>query len=111
MKRQFPTILITIGHATLTCLLFLQSFRMGLSRFDSGAPAMPGERVLNGVVEIMMLPLLTPLQHWRPELLNHLFPGLFGYIPLLLNSMIWAIVIVRLWRKIQGSTTASGHRQ
>jgi len=104
MKRQLPIILITIGHATLTCLLFLQSFRMGMSRFDSGATAMSGERLLSGVVEIMMWPLITPIMHWQPKWFYRVFPGLLGYIPLLLNSLIWAFVIVWLWRRIQRKT-------
>jgi hypothetical protein len=99
MKRQISIILITIGHATLTWLLFLQSFRMGMSRFDSGVPIALGERVLNGAVAIMMWPFITPLLLWWPNRLNHLFSGLLGYIPLLLNSLIWALVIMWFWSK------------
>ena len=99
MKRQMPIILITIGHAALTMIMFLQSFRMGMSRFDSGATVALGERVLNGAVTIMMWPLITPLLLWRPNRLNQIFSGLLGYIPLLLNSLVWALVIMWFWRK------------
>jgi len=106
MKRQLPTFLITICHAMLTWLFFMLSFRMGMSRLDSGPPGMPGEHVLSRAAEIMMWPLITPLLHWQPKLFYRAFPGLLGYIPLLLNSLIWALVIMWLWRRIQGSTTA-----
>ena len=99
MKRQIPIILITIGHATLTWLLFLQSFRMGMPRFDSGAPIALGERVLSGAVTIMMWSFITPLVLWWPNQLNHLFSGLLGIIPLLLNSLVWALVIIWIWSK------------
>lgn len=109
MKRLLPTILITIFHAALTWVLFVLSFRMGMSRLDSRTPDMFGEHFLNRAAEIMMWPLITPILHWQPKLLYQVFPGLFGYIALLLNSLLWSLVIVWLWRKFTGTSRTSDH--
>ncbi|MBL0226352.1 MAG: hypothetical protein IPQ16_12540 [Geobacteraceae bacterium] len=110
MKRLLPTILITICHATLTWLLFMLSFRMSMSRFDSGIPGMPGEHTLSKAAEIMMWPLITPILHWHPKWFYQVFPGLLGYIPLLLNSLLWALVIVWLWRRFAGTSRPPDHQ-
>jgi len=108
MKRLLPTLLITLCHALLTWLLFLQAFRLGMSRFDAGAPTTLTERSISAAAEIMMWPLCAPLLRWQPKTLNHLFPGLLGYIPLLLNSLLWALVIVWFWRIILAKKNGGG---
>ena len=104
MKRLFAIILITIGHATVTLILFLRHFGMGMSRFEAPTPITSQERVLGGIVEVLMWPVFAPLTHWGGKWANNLFPGLLGYIPFLLNSLVWALVVVWFWRKIRGET-------
>ncbi len=102
MKRFLPVLLITLCHASVTFLLFLQAFGMGMARFDTGAPSTLLERVISAAATVLMYPLITPILQWRLGWLNSLFPGLFGYIPFVLNSLIWALVLTYLLRRIKG---------
>ena len=101
MKRRLATILITIGHASLTMFLLLKSFSMGMARFDTGDTTQSvSEQIMHGLGEILMWPLFAPLTRWGGRWLTHLFSGLLAYIPLLLNSLIWALVITWIWKRI-----------
>ena len=82
---------------------------MGMARFDTGNTALSAsEKIIHWLGEILMWPLFAPLTRWGGRWLTHLFSGLLGYIPLLLNSLIWALVITWLWRRIREKRVESG---
>lgn len=90
--RYGPAIaLLTIAHATLSWGLFMFVFGMMLARFDTGGSASWPELVLEKVVFV----LLSPAFHVLASAPTDRFPGLWGYLPLLFNSFIWAVVIRR----------------
>ena len=75
---------------------------MGMARFDTGdITSSASEKIIHGLGEFLMWPLFAPLIKWGSRLVTRLFPGLLVYIPLLLNSLIWALVITWLWRRIR----------
>jgi len=101
MKKLLAIILIAIGHAVLTFVLFLHSFMLGSSQLDTGVPATVGEQFLGVVVEILMWPLLAPLVDWGGKYVIRIFPGFLGYIPCFINSLLWGIIIVWIWCKLK----------
>ena len=109
MKRGLAILLITIGHALLTVYLILQSFSMVMTRFDIGdTTRSASEKIINGLGEILMWPLFSPLTRWCGRWGTNLFSGLLGYIPILLNSLIWALVITWLWKRIRDKSVEQG---
>lgn len=97
---------LTLGHAALSFVLFIASFGSTMSRFDTGQAASAGERLLETVAEILLWPIFAPLAHWGGRSVNALFPGVLGYVPLLLNSLLWALAIVLLWRRMRRARAA-----
>jgi hypothetical protein len=97
---------ITVAHAALSFLLFMAAFGASMGRFDSGEAATAGERILDFVAEILLWPLFAPLTHWGGRSVDAVFPGVLGYIPLLLNSLLWAFAIVLAWRWLRGRRAA-----
>jgi len=84
------------------------AFTLGSDRFDKGIAATPSESMVENTLatlgHIFMFPIMT--------LLNELpndgpFHGLFGYIPLFFNSLIWALIIFYGYNWIRNK---AGHR-
>jgi hypothetical protein len=86
---------VTTIHFVASIVLLLYVFGIGMARFDSGAPESPAESVMGWAFAILSFPFLTLLE----RLPVARFPGLWGYVPFLLNSCVWglAAVVVR-WR-------------
>ena len=102
MKRGLAILLITLGHAFLTVYLILQSYSMVMTRIDiEDATRSASEMIINGLGEILMWPLFAPLTRWCGRWVTNLFSGPLGYISILLNSFIWALVITWLWNRIR----------
>jgi len=98
---------IALFHLLGTVGSMLKTFSMGMSRFDSGEPITFLEKVLMAVWKSLIFPIGTLSQRldW-----GHL-PGILGWIPIMLNSMLWAgaiigiIVIIRKHQKSQNKTS------
>ena len=80
----------TAAHAALTVFLFLVTFNRGMSRFDTGAPPTPADNVLESASTVLIFPLGTLAMRW--DLAPVFFPGLLGYLPVVANSLVWALV-------------------
>ncbi len=89
-------------HAVVTWLMFLVVFGRGMSRFDSGAPPTVADAALESASTILLSPLATLAMQW--DFAPAFFPGLLGYVPVVANSLLWAvaswwlIVALRKWR-------------
>lgn len=90
MRRIFAVLTLTLLHAGLSFGVFLLAFGAGMARFDHGGTPSPGERLLDGAVAV----LYFPLGRLAAEFPGNPFPGLWGYLPLLLNGALWAAVLV-----------------
>lgn len=101
MKNKILFILaFTILHAILSWLLFLKLFSMTMHRFNTGETANLLEQILEVVSTILLCPLCYPLDRWGGRCVLNVFPGLWGYIPLLLNSLVWAIIVYLVYNKL-----------
>ncbi len=100
-KRAGAIGLLTLAHAALSSVLLLISFSRAMTRFDSRDPeraVTTGAHILGAVTEILLWPLFAPLANWGGRWTHALFPGVLGYLPLLLNSLVWALAIMFAWR-------------
>ena len=98
MRRALLFTSITAVHCLITILLLAYTFGAGMSRFDTGVPASARERIAATLLEVCGFPLLTVLFGMTPQ---SWFSGLFGYLPFLANSALWAYVILAVRRAIQ----------
>ena len=89
---------VAATHAALTLGLLVAGFGRTMARFDSGELLTVGERTLNASLQVLLFPLGQLALHVRASWMT----GLLGYLPLLLNSALWAAVIVTGWRALHG---------
>ena len=96
---------VTSIHAASTIVLLLYVFGASMARFDSGAPASATESIARWVFAILSFPLLSLLER-MPAVR---FPGLWGYVPVLLNASVWglAAVVLRRWLRARSASVHS----
>lgn len=106
--------LVTSLHIVASLCLLGLVFGHGMARFDTGGPSGLTERIAGWLLNVLAFPMVTALG-WLPGLP---LPGLWGYIPFVLNASIWGLgaVVVRRrirvtlmerersWRKPQGGS-------
>lgn len=73
--------------------LLFKSFTHSMNRFDTGELTSLGEKVLNLISIILLWPIFYPISIWGGKSMDRIFGGLYGYIPLIINSFIWAVGI------------------
>ena len=81
-----------------------------MDRFDTGGPATALERFACAMAAVLASPIATLVLH--SKFASTLFPGLLGYLPVLANSLLWAVAAWwllafgrRHWHKHTGSPT------
>ena len=88
---------VTAIHVLTSIMLMLYVFGMVMSRFDTGAPKGAGESVMRWAFAILSFPLLTLLERMPAAR----FPGLWGYVPVVLNAGIWGLAAVVVRRRLR----------
>jgi hypothetical protein len=102
MKKIIILTSLTLIHAIISFGLFLKVFSAGMSRFETGELPSLGEKILGIFSTILFWPIVYPLSIWGGKtFLNIFFHGILGYIPLLLNSFIWALAIYWIIKKVK----------
>lgn len=92
MRKQIRTVAaLTALHAVLSVGLMVFTFSAGMDRFETGAPASWFEKSARIASNILFLPLVYPLTHWAPAGIGKIFSGLLGYLPIILNSLLWGM--------------------
>lgn len=92
MKKIIAIFVFAALHAALSFGLFLFSFGRGMTRMETAAaPTLP-ETIAVAAVQVLYFPFMHLAQ-----LAPGWFTGLWGYLPLLVNSLFWAVVLVELW--------------
>ncbi|MFC1498342.1 hypothetical protein ACFLS1_07735 [Verrucomicrobiota bacterium] len=81
---------IAVLHFFITGAIMLVNFSMGMSRFDSGESISILEHVLDIICKILIFPIVTLFLHINAKVL----PAPLGWIPFILNSLLWAGVIL-----------------
>jgi hypothetical protein len=93
MRRMVAFGLIAASHFALTIVLVIFTFGAGMARFDTLDGSHWTETLASSVVDVLVFPVLPLLD--RPSLR---FPGLSGYVPFIVNSVVWAGAIITIWR-------------
>lgn len=97
MRRTRLFFLLTALHWAVTISLLVFVFGAGMARFDTGGEAPWFEALCGRLLSVLGFPLLTFLD----RAIGLRFPGLWGYVPFVANSAIWAAAAlggVRIWR-------------
>jgi hypothetical protein len=78
-----------VAHAATSIGLFMLDFSRGMSRFDSGLPPSWVDSLLSRLSNVFLSPLFLLVA--RSWIGNTVFSGILGYLPLLANSVLWAL--------------------
>lgn len=87
MKRALIVFVLAIVHFVLSFSFFLLSFGGGMSRFDAAGETSIGERIIDALAYVLLFPLVQLAVRIGGGWLN----GFFGYVPFILNSLLWAM--------------------
>lgn len=90
MRKKYWTIAtLTAIHLALSVGLLVFTFTAGMDRFDTGAPPTLFEKSAVFVSNVLFWPIVFPFTHWSPFFIRNVFGGLFGYLPMVVNSLLW----------------------
>jgi hypothetical protein len=109
MRRTRLFCLLTAVHLAVTIGLLLFVFGASMSRFDTGGEPAWFEALCGRALSVLAFPVLTFLDGATGQR----FPGLWGYVPFVANSAIWAaaglggVGVVRVLRN-RTRTTRTG---
>jgi|SRR5581483_5238148 len=90
MRRIAAILTLTLLHASLSLVAFFFAYRTGMGRFDAGSTPTILEQALDVSVIVLYFPVV-----WLAQLApQDRFPGLWGYVPVFINSACWAVALV-----------------
>jgi hypothetical protein len=89
MKRILIILALAAIHFALSFAFFLLSFAGGMSRFDAAREPSILERVVNGIAYLLLFPLVQLAVRSGGGWMT----GTLGYVPFILNSLLWAMAI------------------
>ena len=95
--RLFFVVFVLV-HSAVSVWLALITFSAGMARFESGASPTVKERLIEHASTVLLSPIFTLAM--RSHITATLLPGLLGYLPVLANSALWAVVAWWLIRLI-----------
>jgi len=104
-SRAFFLVFLSI-HAAVSVALLAYDFQLGMARFDSGTSAPAFERIVSLVSTALVAPVFTAAVH--SPTVGALFPGRLGWVALLANSALWAVVCWWLVKAVRGLRSAQG---
>ena len=89
MKRILIILALAVVHFALSFAFFLLSFAGGMSRFDGAHESSILDRVVDGIAYV----LLFPLVQFAVRAGGGWMTGALGYVPFVLNSLLWSTSI------------------
>jgi hypothetical protein len=90
MRRPLLFGLLTAAHLAATVSLLLFVFGAGMARFDTGDQPGWFEAACGQLLNLLMFPLSMLLD----RSMGQRFPGLWGYVPFVGNSALWAAAVL-----------------
>jgi hypothetical protein len=100
--------LLTAAHLVVTVGLLLFVFGAGMSRFDSGGQPGWFEAACGLLLSVLGFPMLTLVDGMGLRV-----PGLWGYVPFVANSALWAaaaLVVVGVVKRVRTRPRATRSR-
>ena len=101
MRRALLFGLLTTVHLAVTITLLVFVFGAGMSRFDTGGQPGWFEVACGRLLNLLMFPLSMLLDNR----MGQRFPGLWGYVPFVGNSALWAAAGLGVFRIVRGLRT------
>jgi hypothetical protein len=98
-KRLRIILVFALVHAIVSVAIFIVSFGRSMARFDTGDDPSVFEVLLSTLSEVLFFPLMHLLNLFEPA--PRVFAGLFGYIPIIANSLLWGCVIWMMYTLVQ----------
>ena len=100
MRKTLAILSLTLVHAILSIGALPLAFSAGMARSDSGLAPTLTEKVLDASVLVLYFPWV----HLAHQIPRGLFPGLWGYLPVFLNSAFWAVVLTYAYLWLRGKS-------
>lgn len=98
MRGLLTVSALAITHAALTMVALFAAFGAASARLDSGAAPGAGQRILDGALQLLSFPIVWIASEHAPAGWS---AGYWGYVPIALNSLLWAAVLVYAARRIR----------
>ena len=96
MRKKFVFLFFTLIHLACSFGLFVFSFSFGMRRIETGEEATAFIQILDSISTV----LLFPGMQFATLAPSGMFSGLWGYIPITLNSFLWAGIVMYVYYKI-----------
>jgi len=90
MKKLICVLIVTLIHVALSIAVFVFYFSMNMIRSDLAVPVTVDEQLISLCGHILLFPIVTFVD--RAWLYSRI-PGVAGFVPFLLNSLIWGVVV------------------
>ena len=100
MRKTLAVLSFTLVHAGLSIAALPLAFSAGMARFDTGHVPTLIEKVLDASVLVLYFPLV----HLSDLVPREWFPGLWGYLPVFLNSAFWAVLLIYAYLWLRGKS-------
>ena len=85
------TILLTaFFHFIIALAVSLYTFSAEMGRFENATAI---EIFARAISAVLLCPVFLPMAKFMGKTGSTLFPGMLGYIPLFLNSMVWGVTV------------------
>ena len=90
-RRRTLVLILTLGliQTAVAFVLFLLAFASVMHRFDTGEAATPIDDLIGAAAQLFAFPVVT-----LARLLPVRFPGLLGWVPFILNGLLWSSLVV-----------------
>lgn len=92
MRFVKGVVIVATIHLVLSVFCLVWLFSGSMARFDTGEAASMPETITQAGTEVLLFPLSEVDGLLSPKA----FPGLWGYIPFMLNSLVWGLVVMGL---------------
>jgi hypothetical protein len=104
MNRWLIILLLAIVHFIASEIFAATGFVLCMDRFDTGSlePSLV-ERAIATCNEVLQFPVVTGVFQTEPML-----RGLAGHLPFILNSLLWAVAILVLFRTLRRLAVSVG---
>jgi hypothetical protein len=89
--RRIARLIVVLAmiQTAVSFVLSLLTFASAMHRFDNGGEPTPVEQLFSAAAQLFAFPILTLARS-----LELRFPGLWGWVPFILNGLVWSSVAV-----------------
>lgn len=97
----------TVAHYVFSMSMFMAAFGTSMDRMDTGRTATLAEQAISLFSQVLLLPLASPLVKAVP---GDWFPGLWGHLPFVANSLIWGTGAILVYSGFKRAVAPQGQK-